>query len=143
MKKHFARIITVMVGFAALTISAKAQEIDQVIVDVPYAFVISGKTLPPGRYRVNEVSTSNLHELVIQSFENRAGVLVVPSEVVNADARAHNLPFAFREVGGEHFLTQIETAEHVFTIPVSKSAILEATMKQHQGSAGSTASGSD
>lgn len=143
MKKHFGRIITVMVGFAALAISAKAQESDQVIVDVPYAFVISGKTLPPGRYRVNEISTSNLHELVVRSFENRAGVFVVPSEVVDADARTHKLPFAFREVGGEHFLTQIETAEHVFTIPVSKSAILEAAAKSHQGSAGSSASGTD
>jgi hypothetical protein len=141
MKKHFARMVTVMVGFAALAISAKAQESDQVIVDVPYAFVVSGKTLPPGRYRVNELSTSAQHELVVWSFENAAGVLVVPSEV--NEARAHKLPFAFREIGGQHFLTQIETAEHVFTIPVSKSAILEATIKSHQGSAGSRASGTD
>jgi hypothetical protein len=103
--------------------------------------VVSGKTLPPGRYRVNEVSTSAQHELVVWSFENAAGVLVVPSEV--DDARADKLGFAFREIGGQHFLTQIETAEHVFAIPVSKSAVLEATIKSHQGSAGSRASGTD
>jgi hypothetical protein len=90
---------------------------------------------------VNQISTSTQHELSVWSFENAAGVLMVSSQVDGA--RAHKLPFAFRELGGQHFLTQIETAEHVFTIPVSKSAVLEATSKSHQGSARSSASGMD
>ena len=73
MKKHFALVVTAMIGFAALAMGTKAQESDQVIVDVPHAFVVSGKTLPPGRYRVNQVSTSTVHELVLSSFENAGG----------------------------------------------------------------------
>ena len=141
MKKHFALMVTAMVGFAALAMSAKAQESDQVIVDVPHAFVVSGKTLPPGRYRVNEVSTSTQHELVLSSFENATGVLVVPSAV--DDARTDKRGFRFREIGGQHFLTTIETTEHIFAIPISRSAVLEATTKSHQGSTRSGASGTD
>jgi hypothetical protein len=141
MKKHFARMVTVMVGFAALAISVKAQESDQVAVNVPYEFVVSGKTLPAGTYRLNRVDKSSNRELLLRSVENSAGVLLVPSDV--EDARADKPSFTFREIGGEHFLTQIETAEHVFGVPVSKSAVLEATTKSHQGSKGSGVSGTD
>ena len=138
MKKRFALVVTAMIGFAALAIGAKAQEVDQVVIDVPYEFVVLGETLPAGTYRVNRFSTSAESELVLRSFENAAGVLVVPSDV--QDARADKLGFSFQEIGGQHFLTKIETAEHVFAIP--KSAVLEA-IKSHRGSKGSGASGTD
>ena len=35
-----------------------------------------------------------------------------------------------------HFLSKIRTAEHVFTVPVSDSAVLEAAMRKGSGSSG-------
>jgi hypothetical protein len=139
MKTHFARIATAIIGFAALAICAKAQERDQVVVDVPYEFVVSGKTLPAGTYRLNRVDIAGNRELLLRSVENAEGVLVVPGDV--EDARDDKPSFRFQEIGGEHFLTQIETVEHVFALQVSKSAVLEATMKSRQDQKSSGAIG--
>ena len=141
MKKHFVRIATAFLGCAILAIAAKGQITDQLVVRVPYEFVVAGKTLPAGTYRVNRISDSNNQELALTSFENGAGVLIV-SDVVET-ARADKPSFTFQQVGGQHILTKIETAAHVFDISVSKSAVLVAATKSHAAPAGSAISGTD
>jgi hypothetical protein len=141
MKKYFVRVLPAFLGFAGLAMAAKAQIPDQVVINIPYDFVAAGKTLPAGTYRVNRVSDFNTRELVLSSFENRAAVLVLPTEVESA--RADKPSFTFEQVGGQHFLTKIETADHVFVLPVSRSAVLQATMKSHPGSTRSGSSGTD
>jgi hypothetical protein len=141
MKKHFVRIATAFLGCAILAIAAKAQITDQLEVRVPYEFVVAGKTLPAGTYRVHRLSDSNNQELVLSSFENRAGMLIV-SDVVDT-ARDDKPSFNFQQIGGQHILTRIETAAHVFDIPVSKSPVLVAATKSHGAPAGSTISGTD
>jgi hypothetical protein len=141
MKKHFVRIATALLGCAILAIAAKAQVTDQLVVRVPYEFVVGGKTLPAGTYRVNRISDSNNQELSLTSLENRAGVLVV-SDVVDT-ARSDKPSLTFQQVGGQRILTRIETAAHVFDIPVSKSAVLVAATKSHGAPAGSAISGTD
>jgi hypothetical protein len=56
MKKLCLRIAVSLVGFAGLGITAKAQVVDQIVVTIPFEFVVAGKTLPAGTYRVNRVS---------------------------------------------------------------------------------------
>src|SRR6266478_3432218 len=92
MKNHCVRILSAFFGLAALAITAKGQVPDRIVVNIPYEFVVAGKTLPAGTYTVNRVS-----------------------------------------VGDEHLLSKIATSEHVFTIPVSSSAVLQAGMKGHNG----------
>ena len=147
MKKRFALILTPVLGFAALAIGAKARALDQLVVNVPYEFVVSGKTLPAGTYRLNRADNFAPRKLVLRNSENSAVVLVIPSQVQNAvqtapapDAR-HGLGFTFEEIAGEHFLTGIETADYIFAVPVSKSAVLEASNKSHKGSMSSGTSG--
>jgi len=43
----------------------------------------------------------------------------------------------FEQIDGQHFLSKIETADHVFTIPVSRSEILEAAAKSARGTSAS------
>jgi hypothetical protein len=142
MKKHCVRILSAFFGLAALAITAKGQAADQLVVNIPYEFVVAGKTLPAGPYRINRVSDKNERALVISSFENRAAVLVLPSEVAGK-TRAEQPSVSFQQVGGQHLLSKIETGEHVFTIPVSSPAVLEAAMKRHSGTSGSGSSGSN
>ena len=134
MKTHFTRMATALLVLAGLAISAKAQSSDKLSVHVPYEFVVAGKTLPAGTYRVTRVSDTDDRALALTSFENRASALVVSSEV---EASPNDNPsFTFQQIGGQHFLSKIQTGEHVFVIPVSKSEVLEA-MKSHQGSTAS------
>ena len=120
MKKHCVRILSAFFGLAALAITAKGQEPDQLVVNIPYEFVVAGKTLPAGTYKVNRISANDERALAIRSFESRATVLVLTSEIADTTASEH-ASVSFRQVGEQHLLSKIQTAEHVFTIPVKES----------------------
>jgi hypothetical protein len=129
MKKYYVRILSAFFGLAALAISAKGQAVDQLVVNVPYEFVVAGKTLPAGPYRVNRINDTDERQLMISSLENREAVMVISNEVTPIHTESPSL--SFQHAGGEFFLSKIATAEHVFTIPVSKRAVSEAIAKTH------------
>jgi hypothetical protein len=68
--------------------------------------------------------------------------MVLPTEVEGSSD--DEVQVSFEEVGGEHFLSKIETPGHLFTISVSRSEILEATGRSNSGaSASASASGEE
>jgi hypothetical protein len=138
MRKQYLRSLIVLIGVAGLSMAARGQAVDQIVVNIPYAFVVAGKTLPAGTYRVNRVSDTDTRALVLSSFENRANAFVLPIEVEGSHAGKARV--SFEEVGGEHFLSKIETADHSFTISVSRSEILEAAARSHSGPSASGSS---
>jgi len=141
MKKLCLRIAVALVSFAGLGITAKAQVVDQIVVTIPFEFVVAGKTLPAGTYRVNRVSDDKREGLIFSSVENRASAIVHPIEVKSA--RADKAQVSFEKAGDQHFLSKIETADNVFTIPVSRAAILLASGKSHTGTASGSSVGTD
>jgi hypothetical protein len=56
MRGQYLRVLVGFVVFAGLGITAKAQIVDQIVVTIPFEFVIAGKTLPAGTYRANRLS---------------------------------------------------------------------------------------
>jgi hypothetical protein len=153
MRKLCLRIAVALVSFAGLGITAKAQVVDQVVMTVPFQFVVAGETLPAGTYRVNRLSDDKWEGLILSSFENRAGAMVHPIEVESTHEveSAHEVEsthdrkphVSFEIAGGEHFLSKIETADNVFTIPVSRKAILLALEKPHSDSSSGSSVGTD
>jgi hypothetical protein len=142
MKKLCLRIAVALVSFAGLGITAKAQVADQIVVTIPFEFVVAGKTLPAGTYRVNRVSPDDRWAgLILSSFENRASAIVVPNEVESAPAEKSHV--SFETAGDEHFLSKIETADNVFSIPVSRAAILLASGKSHTDTPSGSSVGTD
>jgi hypothetical protein len=142
MRKQYLRILIALIGAAGLAMATKGQAVDKIVVNIPYEFVVAGKTLPAGTYRVNRVPNSIERVLVLSSFENRASALVLATDVESIFADKAQV--SFEQVGSQYFLSKIETADHVFTIPVSRSAIMEAAAKSHRGtSASESAAGSN
>ena len=141
MKTYLLRIMLPVFAFAALAFTAKAQTSDQLNVNVPYEFVVGGKTLPAGTYHVSRVSDLSQGGLVLSSFENHTGALVVPSEWENPQPGKTAL--VFEEIDGQYFLTKIETADHVFTIRPSPAATQEAMRKSNPVSVTTTISKSN
>ena len=142
MRKQYLRILIALIGAAGLAMTAKGQVVDQIVVNIPYEFVVAGKTLPAGTYRVNRVPNSSERALLLSSFENRAGAIVLATDVESIPADKAQV--SFEQVEGQYFLSRIETADHVFTIPVYRSAIMEAAAKSHRGtSAAGSAAGSN
>ncbi len=138
MRKQYLRSLIVLIGVAGLGMGARGQAVDQIVVNIPYEFVVAGKTLPAGTYRVNRVGHTDTRALVLSSFENRASAFVLPIEVESS--HADKAQVSFEEVGGEHFLSKIETGDHSFTISVSRSEILEAAARSHSGASGTGSS---
>jgi hypothetical protein len=131
MRKQYLRILIALIGAACSGMAAKSQTVDRIVVKIPYEFVVAGKTLPAGTYTVDRLRNSLARELVISSFENRASSIVIPTEVVTS--KADKALVSFEQVGGQRFLSKVETADNVFTIPVSRSALMEAAAKSHSG----------
>jgi len=135
MRKHCLRILIALIGVAGLGMAAKAQVVDQIVVNIPYEFVVAGKTLPPGTYRVDRLSDTDSGTLILSSFESSARVMVHSTAVERTQADKPEV--SFEQIDGQHFLSKIETADHVFTIPVSRSEILEAAAKSARGTSAS------
>ena len=126
MNRTYVRRLVVSFGTALLAAAAAtAGETDRLVVDVPYDFVVDGKTLPAGRYDVKRVNDSDLRILSISSLENHAFVVTISNSVDNP-AKFHP-GLTLLETGDQRILTKIQTGEHVFNIPVSdKSAVAKA-----------------
>jgi hypothetical protein len=137
-KEQYLRSVITLIGFASFGITAKSQAVGQVAVNIPFEFAVAGKTLPVGNYRVNRVSHTDSRVLVLSSFENNVSALILPTEVTSCfDEKAK---LTFEQVGDEHFLSKVETADHVFTIPVSHAGILEAAGRSPSGTFASRSS---
>jgi len=135
MRKNYLRFLIALIGVAGLGISTKAQEVDQLKINIPYNFVVDGQTLAAGTYTLNRVSEGNTRALVLSNFDDREGVIILASLV---ESNYSNKPgVSFEQVAGQIFLSKIQTADHSFTIPVSTSAILEAAAKPHSAASAS------
>ncbi len=137
MRKQYLRILIALIGLAGLGMSARGQAFDQIVVNIPYDFVVAGKTLPAGTYKVNRVSVTD-RALILSSVENRASAIVLATQIESTSADKPQV--SFEQVGGERFLSKIETSNHVFTIPVSRSEILEAAARSQSGTSGAGSS---
>ena len=143
MKTIYTRILSAFFALAALAVASRAQEVDQLLVNVPYDFVVSGKTLPAGTYRINRIDDRDISQLEITGVDNHTGVLLLSGEV--APTTEDKPALRFEHIGNQYFLSRIETADHIFTISVpAKAAQVVAMKKQTNPSAGgSSSSGSN
>ena len=141
MKTTYVRILSAFLGLAAFAAATRALEIDQIIVNVPYEFVAGGKTLPAGTYRVKRANDHDTRVLAITSFENRQGVLLLSSDI--SPTREDKPALSFDVIGNQHFLSRIETGEHIFTIPVSAKANQLVAMKNQTTPSASSSSGAN
>ena len=120
MKNLYFCIAVVLVGISAMGITTKAQAVDQLLVTVPFEFVVDGTTLPAGVYRLHRLSDANRSGgLVLSSYGNRVTSVVLPIDIKNATVYKPQL--TFEAIGGQRVLSRIHTGDNVFDIPIAKS----------------------
>jgi hypothetical protein len=140
-KNKYASILVAIICFLVLGVAAKAQIRGEIVVTLPFEFVIGGKTLPAGTYRVSRVSDDKRSGLILSSYENRTSVFVHPVEF---ESTSENKPqVSFERVGEQHFLSKIETRDDIYNIPVSRSAVVEAAEGSHDNGFASGSSGNN
>src|SRR5271163_3015408 len=128
MKNYVGSLIALTLLFG-LSVAAKAESRPGIRVNLPYSFVVRGQVLPAGTYTASQVSFDRYSALRITNRATGKSVFVLPNEVENA---ATFMPHVtFQQVGEQHFLSAIQSADDVFNIPVSPSEIMEAAAKPH------------
>jgi len=141
MKKKYASILFTLICLLGVGMAAQAQIRGEIVVTLPFEFVISGKTLPAGTYTVSRFSDDKFDGVILSNRESGKSVFVHPTEVENTSAVKPQV--SFERVGEQHFLTRIQTAHDVYNIPVSRSEILEAAARPHDNGSASGSSGSN
>ena len=121
--------------------AAKAESQHEIVVTLPFEFVVGGKTLPAREYRVSRLADDRFEGLILSGYENRISVFVHPVEIERASADKPHL--SFERVGEQHFLSRIQTTDDVYNIPVSHSLIMEAAEKSCDNGSTSGSSGSN
>ncbi len=137
--KQYARILIAVILLSGLGVAAQAESRTEIVVTLPFEFVASGKTFPAGTYTAGRLTDEGLGGLRLTNRATGTSVLVLPDEVESASA--YKPKVIFKQVGNQHFLSAIQTADEVYNIPVYRSVILEAAAKPHgtvsaSGSAG-------
>jgi len=109
-------------------------------VTLPFDFVVGGKTLPAGTYRLSLLADDKCEGTILSSCENRISVFVHPVEIESTFAERPHL--SFERVGEERFLQQDSTTDDVYNIRVFHSLIMEAAAKTRDNGSASGSSGS-
>ena len=140
MQKLFVRLLLTLAAFAGLTIPAKAQAVDQLIVKVPFPFVAAGQTFPAGEYKISRLRDEEPRVLLLTSLENRGDVaMLFPDSHETTGGKGH---LAFTIVDNQHVLSGIQTYGNTYVLAVPRTEPLLAAMPR-KSAAASSASGSN
>jgi hypothetical protein len=126
MNKSCSTIALTLTCLFGLGISAHAQDVDGVVVKVPFEFVAGAKTLPAGTYRISRIHSDASSGLVVYSRENSS--IVLPTAIGGS---AEHAMLKFEPVGNMHFLSEVDTPEGVYTMAIPRQRTMVAVVKDH------------
>ena len=139
--KKYARILVAVTFLLGLGVAANAETRAEVVVTLPFQFVVGGQTLPAGEYTVSRLSDQVYGPLMFTSYDTRTSVFVNPNEVESVPA--NKIQVTFQQVGEHYLLSSIQSADYIYNIAVSHSAVMAAAAKPQDYISVSSGSGSN
>lgn len=121
MKKVYLAVVLMSLGLCGVSINARAQDLDAVVVNIPFDFVAGGATLPAGQYRVNRVKPGANRELAISAYDKGSAFLL---PLVFEATEAGQPELSFDHIGGRYFLIEIKTWSGVYTMRASREMVM-------------------
>jgi hypothetical protein len=121
MRNKYLTVVLMLTCLLGVVVSAHAQDVDAVVVSVPFEFMAGRATLPAGDYRISRVSPGVNRELAIRGY-NKGNAFLLPLAFDNSPTDQATL--SFERVGGKYFLTGIKTLSGVYTMPASREMIM-------------------
>jgi hypothetical protein len=125
MNKSYLTAVLTLTCLLGLGISARAQDTEGVLVNVPFEFVAGGATLPAGMYTVGRLSVDAYSGIEISGRGN--GALVLPIAVDGTTAG--QLKLSFEHVGNKYFLSKADTTGGVYTFALPRAMVALAQVK--------------
>lgn len=137
--KKYAKILVAVTFLLGLGVAAKAETRPEITAKFPFQFVVAGKTLPAGTYKVSRLGDEPLSVLMLTNDNSTASVFVLPLSI--AEPSSDKPKVGFERVGARYLLSSIQTGDLVYNISVSRSLAMVAVAKPHgnvsaSGSAG-------
>jgi hypothetical protein len=133
-RSYFAAVLTLMCVLG-IGINARAQNVDGVVVTVPFEFVAGGAMLPPGEYKVSRVHPGLDRELTISSY-HKGGAILVPLMFEERSDTGGQPTLRFELIGGRYCLSAIKTLGGVYSLATPK----EMTVLAHTNNQSATPS---
>jgi hypothetical protein len=134
MKKSSLAVVLTLSCMLGLGLSARAQDVDKLAVNVPFDFVAGGEALPAGTYSVSRVSPDISRSLAIRNNEN--SVFVMPmffdgSPVSVNGGSADHAELGFEHAGDKYFLSKVQIPGGVYAFRTPRAMTQVAQMKNH------------
>src|ERR1700690_4122137 len=113
MNKSFLTVVLTLTCLLGLGISARAQDVDKVVANVPFDFVAGGESLPAGKYSAGRISPETNRTFLISGSNNNS-LFLIPmffddSPVAVNRVSADHAELGFEHVGDKYFLSKVET----------------------------------
>jgi hypothetical protein len=116
MRKQILNVVVTLSVIATLSIAVFAALNNKITANVPFDFMVNGRTLPAGHYTVEPSSTRGA--LVIRNQETKQAIGVIAQTLeVSAGTKPQ---LTFRRYGDQHFLAQVIGDARGSELPKSK-----------------------
>jgi len=136
MKKWYSSVVLTVTCLLGLSMSAHAQDVDKVAVNVPFDFVAGGQSLPAGTYTISRVSDQTSSALLIRSNDSSLFLLPIVFDEVSAD----HAELSFQHIGDKYFLSKVGTLSGAYAIRTPGATMTQvAQTKDHGTGSGSGA----
>jgi hypothetical protein len=137
--KKYAKILVAVTFLLGVGVAAKAETRPEITAKFPFQFVVGGKTLPAGTYKVSRMGDDPRNVLMFSNDKGTASAFVLPLSI--AEPSSDKPKVGFERVGARYLLSSIQTGDLVYNISVSRSLAMVAAAKPHgnvsaSGSAG-------
>jgi hypothetical protein len=107
MKKTLVVLLVAgVVSFAGVSL-ARAQSADPALVTVPFQFIVGGKVLPAGRYRITEQAENPSLLLITRLDGKPVGAFAATESEPNPLSTGGEVHVAFKKYDGQYFLWQV------------------------------------
>jgi hypothetical protein len=133
--KNYAKLLVAVTFLLGLGVAAKAETRPEIIAKFPFQFVVGGKLLPAGTYRVSRLGDDPFSVLMLTSDNNTASVFVLPLSI--AEPSSDKPKVRFERVGVRYLLSSIQTGDLVYNISVSRSLAMVAAAHGNVSASGS------
>ena len=137
--KKYAKILVAVTFLLGVGVAAKAETRPEITAKFPFQFVVGGKTLPAGTYKVSRLGDDPRSVLMFSNDKGTASAFVLPLSI--AEPSSDKPKVGFEWVGARYLLSSIQTGDLVYNISVSRSLAMVAAANPHgnvsaSGSAG-------
>lgn len=106
------RLVSGIISLACLSVislvAVNAQGTNRFAVDVPFSFVLEGKTLPAGRYELGRIDQAKPNLLMFKNTDARMLKLLL-TQRAQKEAPSTETYLLFRRLGGKLYLAEIWT----------------------------------